>query len=88
MLATEHRFQLFAKRHSPAVGRMADVGRAERRFREPADRDHAPTGGEPPREGNAVLNLTAGGPPVRARGSRMRRHDVPEEDLLLHAKLG
>jgi hypothetical protein len=66
---------------------MADVRRIEHGGREPADRDGATAAGHVGEERERRIHLGARGASVRAEGSRMRRHDVPQEHGLLDPEL-
>jgi hypothetical protein len=54
----------------------------------PADRQHAPAGGELVREHAALGDLAARRSAIRRLGARMGRHDVPEQHLVAQAELG
>jgi hypothetical protein len=72
------------------MGRMANVGRAERVFGDPANRKHAPPAGEPLNEPEPRLDLRARRTSVRERMAKpmgMRRHDVPQDDGVRDAEL-
>src|SRR5579884_2073060 len=69
-----------------AVRGMADVGRIERLRGQPADGDDDATAAHLVEERRRRLDLGARRPPVRALAARMRRHDVPEQYLVLHAE--
>src|SRR6266516_504009 len=70
------------------MARMADVRRVQSGLWDAADRDHAAASSELEREREPSRNLGGARRPVRARGARMRRHDVPEHDTLLEPELG
>lgn len=67
---------------------VANVWAAEPPVREPADRDDAATVRELGEEGSPLVDLYAGGPPVRRLRPRMRWHEVPEQDVVLEPELG
>src|SRR5438105_3063586 len=75
------------ERRRAAVRGMADVRCAGDLLGEPADGDDPPTGHERGEEAAGVVDLGPGRRPVRARRSGMRRHDVPEQHLLLEPEL-
>ena len=79
---SERRNQPSPKRCRTAVRGVADVRPAEPRVRDPADRDHLPAVGELGEERRARFDLDSRRWPVRARGARVRRHDIPEEDVV------
>jgi hypothetical protein len=62
---------------------MADVRSAENGLREPSDGHWAAPLHKLVEEREACLDLGARRAPVRRLGARMRRDDVPEQDLLL-----
>jgi hypothetical protein len=66
---------------------MADVRRIEHGGREPADRDGATAARHVGEERERRIDLAARRAAVRAGGSRMRRHDVPQEHGLLEPEL-
>ena len=68
--------------------RMADVRAAEDAVGHAADGDCAAARGELAQERQPALDLGAGGPAIRGRRARVRRDDVPEEDIVLDAELG
>jgi len=65
---------------------MTDVRRSGGRGREPPHRDDAPPAHELGEERLGRRDLGSRRRPVRARGARMRRHDVPEQDVLREAE--
>jgi hypothetical protein len=63
---------------------MANVGSAERAFREASDGKHATALGDPLDERQPGCDLCGGRAAVRrrdARAVRMRRHEVPEQHV-------
>src|SRR6266508_4740796 len=71
-----------------AVRGVANVRVAQHGLREPTDGNGAASFRELAQEGQAGLDLGAGWPAVRRLRPRMRRHDVPEEDVVFEAELG
>lgn len=67
---------------------MADVRRAQDRLGEPSDGDRAASGDELLQERERRLDLRPARATVRRLGAGMRRHDVPEQDVLIQAELG
>ena len=67
---------------------MAHVLAAERGVRDTTDRDDAAPTRELGEERSACFHLRASGPAVVRLGSGMRRHDVPEEDVVLELQVG
>lgn len=71
-----------------AVRRMADLGTAEHRVREPAHRDNPTTVSECANERKAGRDLCPARRPVRGDRAGMCRNDVPQQYRLLHSELG
>jgi hypothetical protein len=66
---------------------MTHVRRAENVGCEPPNRDNAASARELVEERTRGAHLSARGQPVRRRRPGMRRHDVPEQDVLLDPEL-
>jgi hypothetical protein len=70
---------------------VADVRSVEDGLREPPDRDHAAAAREAVQVREASPDFLARRPPVGIRTTglvRMRRNDVPEQDVLRQSELG
>lgn len=70
------------------MGRVSHVLAAQRFVGDPADGDDATFAGELGHEPRARFDLGTGRPAVARLGARMRRDDVPEEDVFLELELG
>src|SRR5947199_6435507 len=66
---------------------MADVRRPRGTRCDAADRDRAPAARELLEEWASVADLGRGRSAVRGLGAGMRRHHVPEEDVVLETEL-
>ena len=76
------------ERGCPAVRGMANVGAAERGVRDPSDGHYAAACGDLVGEDAALGDLTTRRRAIRGLAARMRRDDVPEQDVVFDAELG
>src|SRR5215471_4240553 len=67
---------------------MPHIPRSESLGRDASDRDRAAPSGDVGEKGCARLDLASGRSAVRGLGPGVRRHDVPEQHLVLDAELG
>jgi len=66
---------------------MTHVRRVEHVGGKPSDGDDAPAAGELVQERTRGAHLSTRGQPVRGHRSRMRRHDIPEQNVVLDPEL-
>jgi len=71
-----------------AVRRVPDVRRSRDARGEPADGDDLPSSHQGDEKAMRLRDLGSRREAIRGRGPRMRRHDVPEQQVLLEPEVG